>query len=97
MVWPLAATSPLPPLYRTTDGGESWRLSQGRARLATPRGMQEPCAVELTDGRVRLLARTGAGFIYTSLSADGSETWSTHGAGPEGWKIGGGKRAIIAF
>lgn len=58
------------------DGGESWRLSQGRARLATPRGMQEPCAVELADGRVRLLARTGAGFIHTSLSADGGETWS---------------------
>jgi hypothetical protein len=58
------------------DGGESWRLSRGRVRLDRPRGMQEPCAVELADGRVRLLARTGAGFIYTSLSADGGETWS---------------------
>jgi hypothetical protein len=58
------------------DGGASWRLSRGRARLDKPRGMQEPCAVELADGRVRLLARTGAGSIHTSLSADGGETWS---------------------
>ncbi|MEI6257947.1 MAG: sialidase family protein [Planctomycetota bacterium] len=58
------------------DGGASWRLSRGRARLDKPRGMQEPCAVERTDGRVRLLARTGAGSIHTSISADGGETWS---------------------
>jgi hypothetical protein len=58
------------------DGGASWRLSRGRARLEKPRGMQEPCAVELADGRVRLLARTGAGSIHTSISADGGETWS---------------------
>jgi hypothetical protein len=58
------------------DGGASWRLSRGRARLEKPRGMQEPCVVELADGRVRLLARTGAGSIHTSLSADGGETWS---------------------
>jgi len=58
------------------DGGASWRLSRGRARLSAPRGMQEPCAVELADGRVRLLARTGAGSIHTSISADGGETWS---------------------
>jgi hypothetical protein len=58
------------------DGGASWRLSRGRARLDKPRGMQEPCAVELTDGRVRLLARTGAGSIHSSLSADDGETWS---------------------
>jgi hypothetical protein len=58
------------------DGGASWRLSLGRARLDKPRGMQEPCAVELTDGRVRLLARTGAGSIHSSISADGGETWS---------------------
>jgi hypothetical protein len=120
------------------DGGASWRLSRGRARLDKPRGMQEPCAVELADGRVRLLARTGAGSIHTSISADGGETWSapvvidasgvehrdrqniypspcftpegmvvvwsTHGADPKGSfagqydeKIGGGKRAIIAY
>ena len=58
------------------DGGESWRLSRTLVRLATPRGMAEPCVAELADGRVRLLARTGAGFIYTSISADGGETWS---------------------
>jgi hypothetical protein len=58
------------------DGGASWRLSRGRARLEKPRGMQEPCAVELADGRVRLLARTGAGSIHTSISADGGDTWS---------------------
>jgi photosystem II stability/assembly factor-like uncharacterized protein len=58
------------------DGGASWRLSRGRARLDKPRGMQEPCTVELADGRVRLLARTGAGSIHTSISADGGETWS---------------------
>ena len=58
------------------DGGASWRLSRGRAPLDKPRGTQEPCVVELADGRVRLLARTGAGSIHTSISADGGETWS---------------------
>ena len=58
------------------DGGESWRLSRGQARIDQPRGMQEPCAIELADGRIRLLARTGAGSIHSSISADSGETWS---------------------
>lgn len=61
------------------DEGDSWRLSHRRLRLDKPGGMQEPCAIELADGRVRLLSRTGAGFIHSSISADGGETWSVPG------------------
>jgi len=56
------------------DEGETWRDSQ-RVRPADGPGY-EPACVELKDGRVMMLMRTGLGGQYKSLSADGGGTWS---------------------
>ena len=58
------------------DAGATWRLSRGTAGIDAPRGLAEPCAAELADGRVLLLGRTGMGVHHASVSADGGETWS---------------------
>jgi BNR repeat-like domain len=58
------------------DAGATWRLSAGSARIDAPRGMAEPCAAELKDGRVLMLGRTGQGAHHAATSADGGETWS---------------------
>ena len=56
------------------DEGQTWRDSQ-RVR---PAGGEcwEPACVELKDGRVLMLMRTGLGGQYKSISRDGGETWS---------------------
>jgi sialidase-1 len=56
------------------DEGASWRDSQ-RVRPADG-GCWENACVQLRDGRVLMLMRTGLGCQYRSLSADGGETWS---------------------
>ena len=58
------------------DAGATWRLSAGAARIEAPRGMAEPCAAELKDGRVLMLGRTGQGSHHAAISEDGGETWS---------------------
>ena len=58
------------------DAGATWRLSSGTAGIDAPRGMAEPCAAELSDGRVLMMGRTGLGSHHFALSADGGETWS---------------------
>ena len=55
------------------DDGASWREG---ARVKPARGCWEPACVELKDGRVLMLMRTGMGGQYASVSADGGETWS---------------------
>ena len=56
------------------DDGETWR-DGGRIR---PKDgpCYEPACVELKDGRVMMLMRTGLGGQFVSLSDDGGETWS---------------------
>jgi len=56
------------------DDGQTWRDGQ-RVR---PAGGQcwEPACVELKDGRVMMLMRTGLGGQYKSISTDGGQTWS---------------------
>ena len=56
------------------DDGRTWRDGQ-RVR---PSGGQcwEPACVELKDGRVMMLMRTGMGGQYKSISTDGGRTWS---------------------
>jgi predicted neuraminidase len=56
------------------DDGQTWRDSQ-RVRPAQGE-CWEPACVELKDGRVMMLLRTGLGGQYKSLSEDGGETWS---------------------
>ncbi len=60
--------------YLSDDDGETWRESQ---RVKPGDGSWEPAAIELKDGRVMMLMRTGLGGQYKSLSTDGGETWST--------------------
>lgn len=60
--------------YLSDDDGETWRESQ---RVKPGDGSWEPAAIELRDGRVMMLMRTGLGGQYKSLSTDGGETWST--------------------
>jgi len=62
------------------DDGETWR----DGRRVRPSGGEcwEPSCIELKDGRVMMLMRTGIGGQFKSISADGGETWSTPVATP---------------
>ncbi len=56
------------------DDGKTWRRG---GNMALPNDfLDEPCAVELKDGRVLMLARSERGAQYASFSSDGGETWS---------------------
>ena len=56
------------------DDGETWRDS---ARVQPEGGPSyEPACIELRDGRVLMLMRTGLGSQFASLSSDGGETWT---------------------
>lgn len=60
--------------YLSDDEGRTWRESR---RVQPKQGKSyEPACVELKDGRVLMLMRTGAGGQFKSVSADGGETWS---------------------
>lgn len=59
--------------YLSDDDGRTWRESQ---RVKPGDGSWEPACIELKDGRVLMLMRTGLGGQYQSLSADGGATWS---------------------
>lgn len=56
------------------DDGKTWRDGQ-RVRPAKGK-CYEPACIELSDGRVMILMRTGLGGQYKSLSKDGGETWT---------------------
>ena len=57
------------------DDGETWKPS--RSMLAGPgRGLMEPYAVELKDGRLLMLMRTQTHRQYRSISPDGGDSWS---------------------
>ena len=57
------------------DDGETWQ--QSRSMLAGPgRGLMEPYAVELKDGRLLMLMRTQTHRQYRSISRDGGDSWS---------------------
>ncbi|MBP6507985.1 MAG: exo-alpha-sialidase [Opitutaceae bacterium] len=58
------------------DAGATWRLSRGNLKLAHTRGLAEPAVTELADGRLILLARTGAGSHHCAWSHDDGETWT---------------------
>ncbi|MDA0676597.1 MAG: FAD-dependent oxidoreductase [Chloroflexi bacterium] len=66
-------------VFFSDDGGASWNRSQPAPLPEGPRGMAEPCVVELNDGRLMLLARGGLGVLVKCYSSDGGETW-TQGA-----------------
>lgn len=59
--------------YLSDDDGTTWRESQ---RIKPEQGSWEPACIELKDGRVLMLTRTGMGGQFKSLSTDGGEHWS---------------------
>jgi hypothetical protein len=65
------------------DGGGTWKLSE--SKLIAPcypgfngsnEGACEPAFEELNDGRIWMLMRTTAGFLYESFSSDQGATWT---------------------
>ncbi len=63
--------------FLSDDCGTTWRLSRGEAILpGDPRGVAEPCVVEVSADRLLMLSRTGAGCLCANWSDDGGETWS---------------------
>jgi hypothetical protein len=66
--------------YASDDDGVTWHATP---RVKPANGeCWEPACIELKDGRVMMLMRTGLGGQYQSLSADGGETWSEPAATP---------------
>lgn len=70
-------------VYYSDDDGRTWTKS--KSDLSAPcfpnfvgnnYGANEPCVLELKDGRLWMLMRTQTGFLYESFSADRGETWS---------------------
>lgn len=63
--------------YASYDDGYTWVEEGGKTMKGTnsPHGLQEPCFVQLNDGRVWCLARTDLGRIYHSYSSDEGKTW----------------------
>lgn len=62
-------------VHYSDDVGKTWRHSASDVG-APKRGAMEPCVIELTDGRVLLIARTQMGTIYRAWSRDGGVSWS---------------------
>ena len=70
-------------VFYSDDGGRTWTKS--KSDLSSPcypdfvgnnYGADEPCILELKDGRLWMLMRTQTGFLYESFSGDRGETWS---------------------
>ncbi len=62
------------------DGGETWQQSSAKLLVPGPPdtngniyGAVEPVVIELRDGRLWMLIRTEAGFLYESFSSDGAD------------------------
>lgn len=64
------------------DDGASWAPSESML-AGSGRGLMEPYVVELRDGRLRMLIRTGLNRQYESLSEDGGRTWSAAVPAPD--------------
>ena len=70
-------------VFYSDDSGQSWHKSP--SDLSSPcysgfvgnnYGADEPCVLELKDGRLWMVMRTQTGFLYESFSTDWGETWS---------------------
>ncbi len=70
-------------VFYSDDDGRAWTKSA--SDISSPcypnfvgnnYGADEPCVLEMKDGRLWMLMRTQTGFLYESFSADQGETWS---------------------
>lgn len=57
----------------STDKGKTWKL---HGAVKAPEWALENMIVELKDGRLWMLIRTGGGFLWESYSADRGRNWS---------------------
>ena len=64
--------------WLSDDGGKSWRKGAGQVDQPK-RGAMEPEVIQLNDGRVMMIMRTQLGYIASSYSSDGGDTWSDPG------------------
>jgi len=75
--WSTGFTATQTPLLQgvaiSTDEGRSWRL---HGAVAAPPWPLENMIVELKDGRLWMLIRTGSGVLWQSFSSDTGRTWS---------------------
>jgi BNR repeat protein len=68
--------------YLSDDDGQTWSRSKGDIMIWLDQGrggawpMDEPCVVELAQGRLALFGRTTLGRIYRALSVDGGLHWA---------------------
>ncbi len=68
--------------YYSDDEGETWSRSTNEVFVALDQGHHgsysfgEPTAVELNDGRLLMMGRTGLGRFFQSYSVDRGESWS---------------------
>ena len=63
-------------VFYSDDAGKTWQRSEPAPLPDGPRGMAEPCVIELKDGRLLMMARGGLGVLLASHSRDGGRTWS---------------------
>lgn len=65
-------------VYYSDDEGKTWHESTPRLTFAsTGANLQEAVVTELSDGRLKLFARTPYGTLYETVSDDRGATWST--------------------
>lgn len=57
----------------SVDSGRNWKL---HGAVKSPPWALENMIVELFDGRLWMLIRTGSGVLWQSFSSDGGRTWS---------------------
>ncbi len=72
--------------YRSDDLGRSWKRSDTVLELhqdpLNTQGLREPAVIELPEGRILMLCRTGMGSQFISHSTDGGRTWSSAAPAP---------------
>lgn len=61
-------------VYLSDDRGQTWRESKTSVEIPQ-RGAMEPEVLELAGDRLLMIIRTQFGYIATSISEDGGETW----------------------
>lgn len=60
--------------FYSDDEGCSWREGQWLKPKCADQ-MSEPVVFERADGSLKMIARTGMGYLFQSVSRDGGETW----------------------